>query len=57
MKKIKYEISTGYCGADYRGEFEVEDDATDEEIEEMIEQEVWNYIEYSWSEVDNGLHD
>lgn len=51
MRKIKWEISTGYYGADYRGEFEVEDNTTDKEIEEMIEQEVWNYICYSWEEV------
>lgn len=40
MRKIQWTIETGYCGADYEGEFEVDDDATDMEIQEYIEDEL-----------------
>lgn len=50
MRTIKWTIDTGFVGARHKGSFEVEDDATDEEIDEMIREEVWNCIEFSWTE-------
>jgi hypothetical protein len=52
MKTIKYEIATGISEGKHVGEFEVEDSATDDEIEELVLQELWNYISYSWEAVE-----
>jgi hypothetical protein len=49
MKTVKWTISTGYPTASHKGEFEVEDDATEDEINEMVLCEVWNRIEYNWT--------
>ena len=51
MRVIAWEIDTGFAGGIHEGEFEVDDDATDAEIDEMVQQELWNLIEYSWREV------
>ena len=50
MKKIKWYIHTGYVGADYNGEWEFEDDEepTVDELQEMMDIEVWDRIEAYW---------
>jgi len=50
MRTIEWKINTGYVGATYEGSFEVKDDATDKEIDDMVQKEVWDYIELSWNE-------
>jgi predicted metal-binding protein len=40
----------GYVGATHEGEIEVEDTATDDEIDEMVREEVFNCIEWDWHE-------
>lgn len=54
MRKIKWQCDTGFAGCIHEDEFEVEDDATEEEINEMVEQEVNNYIEWTWWEEKDG---
>ena len=50
MKKIKVWLNTGFAGANYEDEFEVEDDATNEEIEEEARDLAFNRIDWGWSE-------
>lgn len=51
MRTIKYTISTGFIGADHEGEFNVPDDVSDEEIDELVCEEVWEHINYFWEDV------
>ena len=50
MKKIYVHLSIGFPTACHDDELEIEDDATEEEISEMVAEWAGNYIEYSWSE-------
>ncbi len=45
---IHYCIETGYVKCDINDEFEMPDDATDEEIEEAVNDAIWNYISFNW---------
>lgn len=51
MKTIKVWVGTGYVGSLVKDTIEVEDDATEEEIDEMYQQWIWNVINAGWSEV------
>lgn len=46
MKKVKWYIALD--GTKEEDEFEVEDNATDEEIEEMAKEAAFNYIDWGW---------
>lgn len=46
--KIKWLLETGFAGATHEGEFEIEDNATDEEIEEMAKDDAFQNINWSW---------
>lgn len=48
MKTIKWYLSIGYANAVQEDIFEVEDTATDEEIEEIAKEIVWGYIDWNW---------
>nr|DAK00226.1 MAG TPA: hypothetical protein [Bacteriophage sp.] len=50
MRKIKLWIETGYVGCDYEDEIEVEDDVTDEKLDEEARIFLFNNIEFGWSE-------
>lgn len=50
MKKIKVWLNTGFAGCVHENEFEVDDDATEEEIEEMAKEIAFNDIDWGWSE-------
>ena len=50
MRKIQVCIETGYVGGTYEDEFEVEDNTTDSEIDEMAWELVSEYISVSWRE-------
>jgi uncharacterized protein CbrC (UPF0167 family) len=51
MRIINWKISTGYAIAKHEGSFEVTDETTDDEINELVLEELWNRIDYSWSEI------
>ncbi len=51
-KIINWVLSIGYPSAERKGSFEVDDDETDEMIEEMVKEEIMNYVDYSWSKTD-----
>ncbi len=46
--KIKAIIETGYATCNYEDEFEVSDDITEQEINEMIDEWVNDHISVNW---------
>lgn len=51
-RKIRVDIETNWVGAEETEYFEVEDDATDEEIAGEAREIFFNWCNYGWSEVD-----
>lgn len=45
---IKWRMSIGFPAADRIGEVEVDDDATDEQIDDMVREDATNFLEISW---------
>ena len=52
MRKVKISLSTGFAGANYENIIEVEDDITEEELEEICEEFVWDHISVGWKYID-----
>jgi hypothetical protein len=52
MRKIEAYLSVGLVGCKRNEIFEVEDDATDEEIEEIIKEWVYELVEWGWQTVE-----
>ena len=50
MRTIYMYLSIGFPTADHRDEMEVEDDTTDDEIDQMVQEWTANYIEFGWSD-------
>lgn len=50
MRTIKWHLETGMVGADREGEIEVEDSATDDEIEAAVREDMWNGLSLTWEE-------
>lgn len=50
MRTIVAWITTGIVGGEKSTEFEVEDNATDEEIDEMAEEAIYEMAESGWFE-------
>jgi hypothetical protein len=50
MRTISVFLSIGYPQADRRWDVEVDDAATDEEIDEIVKEDAHQYIEYGWTE-------
>lgn len=48
MRTVEWHLETGFVGGDREGEVEVDDNATGEEIEGIVREEVFNYISWSW---------
>lgn len=48
MKIITWSVETPMQGANWSGEIEVDDTATDEEIGELVREEVFNIVSYGW---------
>lgn len=48
---IKWTCETGYANCTHEGEVEVDDNATDEEIDEIVREEVFEYIGWGWEKV------
>ncbi len=45
---IHYCLETGFAGCDINDEIEMDDNATDEEIEEAVNDAIWNSLSLSW---------
>lgn len=50
MRRIKVSLSIGYLATTQKDVIEVEDAATEDEIDETVQDWVQNYISVSWSE-------
>lgn len=50
VRKITWHSENGNVGSDRGDTIEVDDDATDEEIDAIIREEVFNYFSWGWSE-------
>jgi hypothetical protein len=48
MKLIKWTLSTGYSGAEHEGELEVVNDMSDAEIEELVKEDAYQYLDLYW---------
>ena len=51
MKKIKVSVGTNRVGSTVTREFEIEDNATEEEINEIAWETAMDMIDYGWEEV------
>lgn len=51
MRKFNINITIGFPGAEIDEEFEVEDDASDEEIEKEAKTILWNHVEWRYTEI------
>ena len=50
MKTIKWSLSIGLVGCKIEDEFEIEDYATEEEINEAVWEAVGDRLEWNWEE-------
>ncbi len=50
---IEWHLGMDLNGCDRDGTIEVDDKATEEEIEEIVRQEVFQYIDWSWRRAPN----
>ncbi|MBW0063798.1 hypothetical protein HC347_01950 [Escherichia coli] len=51
MRKFKIIIETGIAGGDFEDVFEVDDDATPDEIHDEAKEIFFNYCNYSYHEI------
>jgi hypothetical protein len=49
MKTVKWWLDIGFANAARSGKVEVDDESTEAEIDDIIREEVHNYIEWGWS--------
>ena len=50
MRTIYLHLDIGFAGASHKDKIEVEDDTSDEEIDDICEEWANNYIDYGWSD-------
>lgn len=55
MKKIKAYLETGFAGCEIEEEFEVEDNATEKEIEEQAREVIFDRISWGWEEMSDDM--
>jgi hypothetical protein len=48
MMIVKWTIGTGFVEANHSGEWEVDDDTNDDELDDMLLDELNDHIEYWW---------
>ena len=53
MKKYKGRVSTNRVGSEVTFEFEIEDNATEKQIEEIALECMWDCIEMTYEEVES----
>lgn len=51
MRTIKWHSENGMQGSDREGEIEVEDDASDDEIDNEVREAVFDFFSWGWEEV------
>ena len=55
MRVVKWQLETGFVNGVHSGEFEVKDDATEDEIEEMAKEEAFDRIDWSYEVVESEV--
>lgn len=50
MKTISWHLDTGMNGCDLEGEVEVDDDASIEDIEREVREDMWDRLSLTWAE-------
>ena len=50
MRSITLYVETGFVGGDYHETIEVPDDTTDEELMEIAQEFMQEYVSYGWTE-------
>ena len=50
MKEIKWILNTGFAGCEHKGIVKVEDDATEDEIDDIVKEEAFRHINWCWIE-------
>jgi hypothetical protein len=53
MKTVNWTLRTGFAGCIHTGSFEYEDWMTDDDINDLVQDEVFNRIEMNWNIVEN----
>lgn len=57
MKKIKAYLHAGFAGCSIEEEFEIDDNATDAQIEEQAREAVFDHIDWGWYEATDSEED
>lgn len=50
MRKIKWWLDTGFAGCEHKGSFEIDDNATAEEIEAEVREHAFGHLDWGWVE-------
>lgn len=50
MRTIYWHLDVGYPQVDVSGEVEVDDNATEDEIEAVVKEDMWNVVSLSFSD-------
>ena len=50
MRTISVYLSIGYSGAEREDTLEIDDDASEDQIEEMVRDWAYDYINWGWQE-------
>lgn len=53
MRKIRMYLGTGFANCAHEEVVEVDDDTTDEELDEYLHDWAGNYLDLNWSEEEN----
>jgi hypothetical protein len=53
VKTIAWWSDAGFVGTERHGEVEVEDDATEQQIEDAVRDVVFNHFSWGWDEKEN----
>lgn len=57
MRKIRAHLETGFAGGAIEEEFEVDDNATDSEIEEQAREVIFDCVDWGWHEMTDSEED
>ena len=49
MTRVTWHLETGMQGGDLTGEIEVEDDASTEEIDAAVREDMWGFLLLTWN--------
>jgi hypothetical protein len=50
VRTIEWKVSVGVAGCEQEGTIEVDDDATEEDIDAAVSDDMFNVVSWSWKE-------